>query len=212
MPLDKTQKAKAQKQIKQTNVLEALKDVGTSTVKTLKKDLIGGTSEEFFNQLFGPRVNKKYSGEVSVGESLEINDVYSGKAEEAQKLRAQIALERKLRDEEKSRIEKRTNELRLQLQAIMQEVLALAKTTQNLGDEVEVASMQAPVNPGVYHLIFFEKLLEFVKSFRKKIEDASVWLHASNKKAEKKNYWSMYKKKGSSFLLSPDHYLQRSAG
>jgi len=212
MALDKSQKSKTQKQIKQANVLEALKDVGTSTVKTFKKDLIGGTSEEFFNQLFGPKINKKYSGEVTVGESLEINDVYSGRAEEVQKLRAQVILEKNLRQEEKSRIEKRTNELRLQLQAIMQEVLSLAKTTQNLGEEVEVAAMQAPANPGVYHLIFFEKLLEFVKAFRKKIDNASVWLHASNKKAEKKNYWSMYKKKGSSFLLSPDHYLQRSAG
>ena len=193
-------------------MLEALKDIGTGAVKSVKKDLVSGVSEDFFNQLFGPKVDKKYSGEVMPGSSLEIKDVYSGKAEENQKLRAQLVLERQLHDEEKSRIEKRTNELRLQLKAIMQEVLSLAKTTQNLGDEVEVAAMQAPANPGVYHLIFFEKLLEFVQSFRRKIEDASVWLHASNKKAEKKNYWSTYKKKGSSFLLSPDHYLQRSAG
>jgi len=54
--------------------------------------------------------------------------------------------------------------------------------------------------------------LEFMKSFRKKIEDAQIWLHASNKRAEKKNFWSTYKKHGSKFLLSPDHYLQRSAG
>ena len=94
----------------------------------------------------------------------------------------------------------------------MQEVLALAQTTQNIGQEVEIASIQAPVNPGVYHVIFFEKLLEFIKSFRRKIEDAGVWLHASNEKALKKNYWGLYKKHGSKFLLSPDHYLQRSAG
>lgn len=198
--------------MKQANVLETLKDIGIGTTKSLKKDLLGGASEDFFNQLFGPRINKKYSGEVVPGESLEIKDVYSGKAEENQKLRAQLVLERKLHDEEKGRIEKRTNELRLQLKAIMGEVLTLAKTTQNLGDEVEIAAMQAPASPGVYHVVFFEKLLEFIQSFRRKIEDASVWLHASNKKAEKKNYWSMYKKKGSSFLLSPDHYLQRSAG
>lgn len=213
MALDKNQKPKnSQKVHKQANVLEALKDIGTGTVKTIQKDLISASSEDFFNQLFGPKVDKKYSGEVFPGESLEIKDVMSGKAEENQKLRAQMILERNLHNEEKSRVEKRTNELRLQLQAIMQEVLALAKTTQNLGDEVEIATMQAPANPGVYHVIFFEKLLEFVKSFKRKIEDASVWLHASNKKAEKKNYWSTYKKKGSSFLLSPDHYLQRSAG
>ena len=72
--------------------------------------------------------------------------------------------------------------------------------------------MQAPVEPGVYHVIFFEKLLEFVKSFRKKIEDAAVWLHATNSRAEKKNYWSRYKKHGGKFLLAADHYLTSSAG
>src|SRR4030043_501414 len=60
--------------------------------------------------------------------------------------------------------------------------------------------------------ISFEKLLEFVKSFRKKIEESSVWLHATNKRAEKQNYWSKFKKHGGKFLLSADHYLTRSAG
>ena len=68
----------------------------------------------------------------------------------------------------------------------MEEVVVLADTTQDLGAEVKVAAMQAPVEPGIYHVIFFEKLLEFVRSFRKKIEEASVWLYASNKRAQKK--------------------------
>ncbi len=173
--VDKTQKQKGQKLARQANVLESLKG-----------DLLGPTSEEFFNQLFGPKQEKKYSGDITPGESLEINDVYNGQAEENRKLKGQLGLERRLAQEEKARIEKKSNELRLQLHAIMQEVLALAQTTQNLGEEVEVAAMSAPANPGVYHVIFFEKLLEFIKSFRKNIEDAAIWMHASNKRAEKK--------------------------
>lgn len=103
-------------------------------------------------------------------------------------------------------------ELRAQLQAITVEITKLAATTGNLATQTEIAMVEVPVNPGIYHVIFFEKVLEFLQSFRKKIDEASVWLDSTNKKAEKKNYWSMYKKKGSSFLLSPDHYLQRSAG
>jgi hypothetical protein len=109
-------------------------------------------------------------------------------------------------------VAKRTNELKIELKKIFDEISSLAKATQNLSEEVQIATLQAPVEPGTYHLVFFEKLLEFIKSFRKKVEEAAIWLHATNKRAEKKNYWSMYKKKGSSFLLSPDHYLQRSAG
>jgi len=210
--MDKYQKGKGQKIITQRNVLESLKDLGTGTAKTVKRDLLEASGEDFFRQLLGTKAEKKYTGEITPGEALELNEVYSGKRQENEKLRGQIELERRLREEEKSRIQEKGNELKIQLHALMQEVYELAKTTQGLGHEVEVASMQAPVNPGVYHVIFFEKLLEFMKSFRKKIEDAQIWLHASNKRAEKKNFWSIYKKHGSKFLLSPDHYLQRSAG
>ncbi len=208
----KNQKPKGQKQRRQASVLEALKDIGNTGVKTMKKDLLQDTSQEFFDQLFGPRISKKYSGEITPGESIEMGEVFSGKLEENKKLKAQISLERNLAREEKVLVEKKANELRVQLQALTQEVMSLAKTTQNISDELKVATMQAPVNPGIYHVIFFEKLLEFLKDFRKKIDSAAVWLHATNKRAQKKNYWSMYKKKGSSFLLAPDHYLQRSAG
>jgi hypothetical protein len=210
--MDKITKQRGQKVLRQQNVLESLKDIGVATTKTLKKDLLGESSQDFIRELLGARIEKKYSGELVPGEALEIGEVFSGKKEENEKLRGQIALERRLAEEEKRRIEEKGNDLKLQLHALMQEVYELAKTTQGLGEQVEVATMQAPANPGVYHVIFFEKLLEFVKSFRKKIENASLWLHSSNKRAEKKNYWTMYKKKGSSFLLAPDHYLQRSAG
>ena len=210
--MDKVQKTKVQKVLRQQNVLESLKDIGASTTKTIKKDLLAESSQDFIRELLGSRIEKKYSGELTPGEALEMGEVFSGKKEANEKLRGQIALERRLVEEEKRRVEEKGNELKLQLHALMQEVYELAKTTQGLGEQVEVATMQAPANPGVYHVIFFEKLLEFVKSFRKKIENAELWLHSSNKRAEKKNYWAMYKKKGSSFLLAPDHYLQRSAG
>ncbi len=206
------QKPKGQKQIKHANVLENLKDIGGSTAKSLKKDLLQGASQEFLNQLFGKKSERGYSGEISPGETLEFDEVLSGRHQEVLKLKKQIALEKRLREEEKARIEKKTGELRLQLGAIIQEVSLLSQATQELAQETQVAAMQAPVEPGVYHLIFFEKLLEFIKSFRKKIEEAKVWLQASNGRAQKKNYWARYKKHGGKFLLAADHYLTRSAG
>jgi hypothetical protein len=211
--MDKPNKAKIHKLVRQANVLESLKDIGSQTTKTLKRDLINPIPEDFFEQLLGTKPQeKKFSGDITPGESLEFNEVFSGKYEENQKLKKQISLERKLAAEEKTQVQEKTNQLRVQLHAIMEEVLALAKTTQNLGEQVEVAAMQAPIEPGIYHIVFFEKLLEFIKSFRKKIENASVWLNAINSRAEKKNFWNTYKKQGAKFLLSPDHYLQRSAG
>jgi hypothetical protein len=210
--MDKAQKAKARDQARKTNVLESIKDLGSGVGGSIKEDLLKGVSKDFLDQILGRKQNKKASADIRAGESLEFNDLLSGKHEENLKLQHQMSLERKLASEDKERSTQKSNELKLQLQALMQEVLSLAKSTQNLGQEVEVAAMAAPAEPGVYHVIFFEKLISFIRSFRAKIDNASVWLHSSNKRAEKKHYWSMYKKHGASFLLSGEHYSQRSAG
>lgn len=210
--MDKGKLVKNQRLLKNSNALESLKDIGGSTVKSLREDLVEKVPQDFLDQVFGTRVQRKFSGELTPGETIEINEVFSGQYEEKQKIQKHLTLERRLREEESIRMEKRTNELKIQLKVLMEEVVVLAEKTQDLGSEVQIAAMQAPVEPGVYHIIFFEKLLEFIKSFQKKVEEAAVWLHASNKRAEKKNYWARYKKHGGKFLLSGEHYLTRSAG
>ena len=205
-------KKKARTNVTRQNVLESLKDLGGAGSAQMG-DFLKNTSEDFFKELVGiPTQNKKVSGEISAGESLEMSEVLSGQAEETRRLKHQIVLERNLVAEEKRISEEKMGKLRVELQAIASEIVKLAASTQELARETEIAMIEVPGNPGIYHIIFFEKLLEFISSFRKKIEDTTLWLGSANKRAEKKGYWSMYKKKGSSFLLSPDHYLQRSAG
>lgn len=205
-------KKKANQAAVKRNVIESLKDLGLSTGDQME-DLVSKTSEDFFKELIGmPRPQKKVSGEINPGESLEMNEAMAGKQEENRKLRAQISLERTLSSDEKRVSEEKIGNLRVHLQALMSEVSKLAEATQGLAKEAEEATILAPANPGIYHINFFEKMIGFLQSFRKKIEESGTWLQSTNKRAEKKNYWAMYKKKGSSFLLSPDHYLQRSAG
>lgn len=183
------------------NVIEVLKDFGTQTSKDFLSELVGF-----------PKPQKKVTGEIGIGESLNINEALIGKSEENKKLRAQIALERNLANKEKRLSDEKIGKLRLHLQALASEIAKLSLSNQKLAMETQNAVMEIPINPGIYHIAFFEKLIIFMQSFRKKIEEAATWLQASSKRSEKKNYWNMYKKKGSSFLLSPDHYLQRSAG
>jgi hypothetical protein len=205
-------KKKTQALITKQNVLESLKDLGTAA-SGQTADLLKTTSEDFFKELVGIKPQEvKKSGEIEAGGEIILSEVLSGKEEENKKLRAQISLERQLSMDEKRLSREKSDQLRVQLQALMSEVAKVSASTQVLAEETKIAMIEAPAQPGIYHIVFFQKVLEFLVSFRKKIEEAGVWLSASNKRAEKKNYWSMYKKKGSSFLLSPDHYLQRSAG
>jgi hypothetical protein len=203
---------KRSNQNKYQNSLEALKDIPSETAKSLKEDLVQKMPEDVIQQIFGGPVKRNYSGEIALGESLEVEEVISGKQEENKKIETQLTFERTLLREEKELRARRSNELSLELKALMQEVINLSQNTQELSEEVQIAAMQAPVDPGEYHRVFFEKLIEFIKSFRKKVKEAKTWLHAANARAEKKNYWAKYKKHGAKFLLAADHYLTRSAG
>jgi len=206
------QKKKTQQLRTKQNVLESLKDLGIGA-GSQTGDFLKSTSEDFFKELMGISVPKvKRSGEITAGQSLQMNEVMSGKEEENKRLRAQISLERQLSSDEHRVSESKRNELKVELQALMQEVQKVAASTEKLAEVTQVTMMTAPIEPGIYHITFFQNVLEFLQSFRKRIDYAAAWLQSSNKRAEKKNYWNMYKKKGSSFLLSPDHYLQRSAG
>jgi len=193
------------------NPLELLRDGGGHAANTIKEQVITPTSRDILDQIFGRKQN--FSGEIMPGESLEMKDVYSGKRHEEENTRIQVQTERRLRQEESVYMQKRMGELRVQIQAIHEEVVKIAKVTPELSREVEIAAIQAPGSPSTYELFFLTHILEFLKSFRKKIENANVWMHTANKRAQKKNVWGAnYKKGGAKYLLSGEHYLSRSAG
>lgn len=200
------------KTIRQSNPLESLKDIGGSVRQSIQKDLIANAPQDFVDQLFGIETPNNFSGEIGVGETVEIQSIIARVDNNKVDIRKRSLFERRIRENEKTRVERKTNELRIQLKVLMNEMSLLAESTQELAEETKIAVMQAPVEPGAYHLVFFEKIFEFIKSFRKKINEASVWLHYSNGRAQKKGYWASYKKHGAKFLLSGEHYISRSAG
>lgn len=209
----KSQKAKQKAQIKTKNVLEAINEIGSQVVDTAKNET-KAMSDEFFRQLLGQQKidRQKKSGEVSMGKPLEMNKVLSGEQEKNKKLQEQIFFERRLHNEESQETNKKLNELRLRLQAIQEEANKMVASTVGLSQEIKTAVMQGATTVSEYQISFYEDIIKTMISFRKKIDNAVLWMQGQNKRGEKKNYWSQYKKKGASFLLSPDHYSQRSAG
>lgn len=192
------------------NPLETLREGSSEVIKTSTNEVVKPIAEEFLNQILGR--NKKFHGEILPGESIEMKSVLTGKQTETDKLKAQLVLERQLRQEERILVEKKGGELKLQIEAIKVEVLKLAKATPKLSKEVEVASFQATGSVSTYELFFLRQLYLFIKSFREHIEDAHIWLGTVNARASKKNMWGQnYKKYGSKYLFSGEHYSGRSS-
>lgn len=96
---------------------------------------------------------------------------------------------------------------------LLAEVKKLSQAVGKLESQIDNTASIAPVNPGVYHETFFEKLISFVKSMTKNVNSASNWLSTSSSKARKNPYyWQQVKKSGSNFYLSQERYMSTQAG
>lgn len=202
------------KRVQTDNFLEALRGIGSSTSDGLKKDLIQGIPQDILRQMLGFEKSPiKASGEIQPGQSIHFESIIEAEREENKVLRHQLAQEKQLREEEQALIGQKSQELKVEINALVQEVGQLAQTTQGLAKETQIAVMQAPTNPGVYHITFFEKLREYIVSFRKNIESAATWMQSYNQRSSKKRtFWGQVGKGGAKRLLSQEDYVQRSAG
>ncbi|MBI4058124.1 hypothetical protein HY405_02340 [Candidatus Microgenomates bacterium] len=199
--------------INKAQMLESLRDLSDDVSGTMR-NTAAEISRDFFKELIGAQIpERKITGDLEPGDSLEMTQVLSGQWEEKKKLQAELAQERRIRAEEQRLANKKQQELRIQLSTLTQEVVQLAHTTHGLSKEIQVAVMAAPVEPGVYHVIFFEKLVQFIQSFRKKIENASEWLALYNGRASKraKTFWGQVATGGAKRMLSGEDYSQRAA-
>lgn len=104
-------------------------------------------------------------------------------------------------------------ETKQQITSLLQEIQVLAKSTGLMAHEVQIATMQAVVNPGVYHRSFFEQLRTFIKAIRAKVEQSRNWLATHSQRAAKRSYyWGQVGQSGSKFLLSSERYMVTSTG
>jgi len=194
------------------NPLEALNKIGEDTVVQIKNEA-GNIATDFVDQLFGINI-KGASGEIRPGGSVSMAEIMAAKAAGKTEAKKEVFFERTLIEQERQLNQNKVNELRMQLKVIQEETIIATSKLGNFAKETQIAAMQATVEPGMYHVIFFQKLLEYIRSFKTKIESATNWLGSANKRAAKKgNAWGAnYKKHGAKYLLSQEHYVARSAG
>jgi predicted RNase H-like nuclease (RuvC/YqgF family) len=100
-----------------------------------------------------------------------------------------------------------------QIKNLQSEIKKLASSVKNLDQEIEKAVENIPVEAGIYHLNFLEKLKEAIVILRKSVENASSWLEVFNQKSAKKHgYWAGVKKSGTKFMFSADRQVATSVG
>lgn len=191
-----------QKGIRSDSLLESLRGFGGGTTKTFEQDFFKKLPGDFLRQS-GLRPQNKQNPQ-----SQEL--MYREETEEWQSKLKQSEV---IRHQEKLVFSSRDQETKKQVSLLLQEVKKLSGAVQNLDQKIQVAVIQAPVDPGLYHVNFFEKLVSFIRLLTKSVEDAAVWSSAHASKGKKKShYWGKVKESGTKFMLSQERYMATQAG
>ena len=201
-------KSNKKKAIRTDGFLETLRELGSEVAGAAAKDMIGGVAQETVNQIL-----KRKSGDLKPNQPLNMAEIQQAQEQKEKQYRGFRQDFLGIRYQEKLVWSHQEQETKLQIKALLEELKKVSQATTQLAKEVKIATIQAPVEPGVYHLNFFERLRQTILLFRKRIEESSTWLTAFNQKAKKKSYyWGQVQKSGTKFMLSQERYMSTQAG
>ncbi len=181
----------------QDTILEQMRDVGTGMVKSVKDDLIGGVTSDILHELFSPNKKDTQGQEVFISQDGLPKPVRS-----------------EVRKPETVLFSAQEADIAQEVEALRNELKKTAEELKELNSaisEVEKTVALTPISPGKYHLSFFAKLRAILKLFREQISESRVWLEAASSKKKKQQYWSMFKKHGTTFGLSSERVVATQA-
>jgi len=197
-PSAKSNQKKPNPYIVGDNVLETVRSLGNNVGKTIKQDVVQQIPNDMLRDIFGTVQEPQ---EMHQNETVDIQ--HEKKVHQGAGHRESI----------QPYIDADMRETKEKLDGIRKELQALSKSIKGFHQEIEKAVLEMPINPGVYHLNFFEQLRSFIQSLRETLDDGKVWLQAfNNNSKKKKGYWGMYKKHGTTFGLSNERTIATQAG
>jgi hypothetical protein len=118
-------------------------------------------------------------------------------SEQSEAWKKRFAQEKVMHKETLQLVERRRKEQKVRIQSVRQEIKVLSTSVAKWSAEVDRAVFEAPVDEGVYHESFFEKLLSFIKSLKARIDSSSHWVAMHNTRSVKKGvFWANAMKGG----------------
>lgn len=212
---------KQPKQYTNKNPLEAFKDMGGGVVNAVKNDIGKNMAKGLWEQFLGAgkySPKKENSREKRRGDLQEGEELVLAQAEREEKavrwdIEAGIDYRRQILKGTEVIAAENTREIQVKIQEAMIELRRLVQTSKDLEAQIKHVSVtEAPVDPGKYHLNFFEWLVSTIREARLRIEDSASWLSTFQSKKSKKQYWNMFKKHGTTFGLSNERVVATQTG
>lgn len=201
--------------------IERFRDFAGGVTNTVKDELHQARNDAW-DQIWGleKQVNE-LSGELKAGESLDLtqggqannprseypnfNEVIAPGYEYHRPF-AKVTEARQIVKED-------TRQIQIRVDQIIMELKKLANSSQELEIQFREVTMEvSPVDPGTYHLNFFEWVFGVIQKARERIEESQTWITLFKSKKKQKGYWNMFKKHGTTFGLSGERVVATQTG
>jgi len=224
--MNKAVTRKKQPSISIKNPLEAGQNIAKGFVGSVATDVVKSGVGDFWKQVLGAGnsatnsetnvYHETTSGDLSEGEELILNNVKrrEQKAKSYQIEAGEVAIEykRRILHGESRPAYRITQGIETKTQEILIEIKRLIQTSKELQVQFKEVTVTQIPNPGKYHQTFFEWMLSVIKQARIKVEDSRAWLAVTKNKQQKRQYWTMFKKHGTSFGLSNERVVATQTG
>lgn len=218
--MNKTTVRKKQQYINQ-NTIESQR-TGSGIVQQVSNTL-KNINSDMWSQLLGTMVSERGGHQELSGDLVEGKEVTLGNIAKKQKANEEkapalniepgIDYRKEILYGERKIANSQTQEIATKIQEIIIELKRLTATSRVLQVEFkEVATEQRITKPGKYHQTFFEWMLSVIRQARIKVEDSGAWLAVAKSKQQKRQYWAMFKKHGTSFGLSNERIVATQTG
>ena len=181
------------------SILESLRSIGGGVGKTVVKDFAGKGASDALKSLFGT-LPQQHRGEMKPDQSVDLTKEYYP----PQQRRVETFVRPQVRSEDAAIKEK--------IDAVRMELKSLSQSVKELQTEITKAVTETIVDPGIYHLNFFERLRSILHIMRQQIDDSRTWLSTWNTRKKKMGFWGKYKKHGTQFGLSSERTMATQAG
>lgn len=203
-------KKSAVKAVSNDNFIEALKGIGGGVAQGVKRDVVGGVAQNAFDTIMGKgQSGMANEAQSQVAEMNRLQEQQTEQAAQAEHRRLHI-----MRQKEEVVFSARQVEIEKEITSLQEELKKLAVEMGAVAREVQIAAVQETVDPGTYHVSFFEHLRRVIKIIRQKLSDSASWLNAATNRAEqkKKGYWGKVKSQGTKFMLSDERKMATQTG
>ncbi len=193
------------------DLIEAKRNITSGITDSLTNDLLRGSISDLWKQVGAAELlGIAVKGEMREGEEI---DLKKQNKETPQKSEPAYNYVEKILHGEKRIHAEDNREIQVRIEEIMIELKKIVESSRELQVEFKQVTVEQTVaKPGKYHFNFVEWLLANVKQIRLRIEDSSAWLAMFKSKKDKRQYWNMFKKHGTSFGLSNERNVATQVG